>query len=175
MAAPRFAPVGPTEDPRGYEQTFHVPDAWEATRPGDLEGPQPVGRMLGRQGPDQGYVLVLARRLEPKVKVGADEKVEDALAGCVGVALRRASLFGRAPVIHDLTLALTIWGFLDESPPAELVALRAGMFEGVANTGHHYTESRAIVDLVPEETLRRHHVQVTLAYPDQWRTFLGLS
>ena len=28
---------------------------------------------------------------------------DDAIAGCLGVALKRASLFGRAPVIHDLT------------------------------------------------------------------------
>jgi len=175
MAAPRFAPVGPTDDPRGYEPTFHVPDAWESTRPGDLDGPQPVGRMLGRQGPDQGYVLVLARRLEPKVKVGADENVEDALAGCVGVALRRASLFGRAPVIHDLTIALTVWGFLDDAPPVQLVQLRRGMFEGVAKTGHHYSESRAIVDLVPEDTLRQSHEQVASAYPARWRELLGLS
>ncbi|MDQ3738680.1 MAG: hypothetical protein M3337_05870 [Actinomycetota bacterium] len=175
MAAPRFAPVGPTDDPRGYEPTFHVPDAWEATRPGDLDGLQPVGRMLGRQGPDQGYVLVLARRLEPKVRVGGDEKVEDALAGCVGVALRRASLLGRAPVIHDLTIALTVWGFLDDQPPAELVRLRRRLFEGVAKTGHRYTESRAIVDLVPEQTLRQRHEHVVSAYPSQWRQLLGLS
>lgn len=175
MAAPRFAPVGPTDDPRGYEQTFHVPEPWEPTRPGDLDGPQPDGRMLGRQGPDQGYVLVLARVLEPKVKVGADENIEDAIAGCVGVALRRASLFGRAPIIHDLAMALTMWGFLDDDPPVDLVRLRRGMFEGVAHTGHHYTESRAIVDLVPEATLRLSHEQLTSAYPGRWRELLGLS
>ncbi|CAN5804262.1 hypothetical protein BH20ACT4_BH20ACT4_00480 [soil metagenome] len=175
MAAPRFAPVGPTDDPRSYEQTFHVPEPWAPTRPGDLDGPQPVGRMLGRQGPDQGYVLVLARVLEPKVKVVADENVEDAIAGCVGVALRRASLFGRAPIIHDLAMALTIWGFLDDDPPVDLVRLRRAMFEGVAHTGHHYTESRAIVDLVPEATLRQSHEQVASAYPGRWRELLGLS
>lgn len=175
MAAPRFAPVGTTDDPRGYEQTFHVPDPWRPTRPGDLEGRQPVGPMLGRQGPDQGYVLVLARRLQPKVRVAGDEKVEDAIAGCVGVALRRASLFGRAPVIHDVTIALTIWGFLDDAPPPELVRLRRGMFEGVAKTSHHYSESRAIVDLIPEETLRLSHQEVASMYPSRWRELLGVS
>ena len=41
-------------------------------------------------------------------------------AARLGIALRRASEFSRAPVIHDLTIAFTIWGFLDPAPPAEL-------------------------------------------------------
>ena len=49
------------------------------------------------------------------------ESVDDAVSGCTAVALRRASLYGRAPVIHDLRIAFTIWGFLDAAPPAELV------------------------------------------------------
>ena len=72
-------------------------------------------------------------------------------------------------------IALTIWGFLDDAPPVELVQLRAKLFEGVAKTGHHYTESRAIVDLVPEQTLRLSHQQVASAYPSSWRELLGLS
>ncbi len=65
------------------------------------------------------------------------------MAGCTAVALRRASLFGRAPVIHDLRIAFTIWGYLDAAPPAELVELRRPLFEGVANSLHHYEERRA--------------------------------
>jgi hypothetical protein len=63
-------------------------------------------------------------------------------------------LFSRAPVVHDVTLAFTIWGFLDERPPAELLERRAELFEGVGNVLHHYAEGRAIADLVPEATLR---------------------
>lgn len=173
MAAPRFAPTDPTDAPRGYAPTDHVPDAWHAVRPGDIAGPQPGGRLLGNQGPDQGYVLTLARRFEPKVVAGVGERVEDALAGAAAVALRRASLFGRAPVIHDLTVALTIWGYLDHHPPVELAGLRRRMFEGVANTAHHYSETRAIADLVPESTLRMSHQHVVSSFPGRWRELLG--
>ena len=113
MAAPKFAPVAPLDDARGYESPDHVPDAWMPDRPGELAGRQPPGPRLGYQGPDQGYALTLAARLRPQLRVPAGERVDDAVAGCTAVALRRASLFGRAPVIHDLRIAFTIWGFLD--------------------------------------------------------------
>ena len=93
-------------------------------------------------------------------------------AGVVGVALKRGSLFGRAPVIHDLTLAYTIFGFLDESPDPALVDLRRELF---ASAAHHYAERRAIVDLVPEATLRLTPTQAAEAYAGGWRGPLGLN
>ena len=87
--------------------------------------------------------------------------------------MRRASMFGRAPVIHDLRIAFTIWGFLDAAPPAELVDLRRPAFEGVANSLHHYDARRALVDSVPEATLRQTLDQVRAAYPARWRELLG--
>jgi hypothetical protein len=173
MAAPKFSPVGPLDDARGYESPDHVPDPWCADRPADLDGRQPTGARLGSQGPDQGYALALAARLRPEVVVTAGESVDDAVSGCTAVAMRRASLFGRAPVIHDLRLGFTIWGFLDPSPPAELVALRRPLFEGVANSLHHYEERRALVDSVPETTLRMSPDQVRAAYPASWGQLLG--
>jgi hypothetical protein len=86
------------------------------------------------------------------------------------VALRRASLFGRAPVVHDLTVALTVWGFLGEAP-AELVQLRTKLFEEVAHP-HHYAELRRIVDLVSEDTLRMTPQQVAQAHRADWRSLL---
>ena len=84
-------------------------------------------------GPDQGYALPLASRLRPQLVLSDAERADDALTGCTAIGMRRASMFGRAPVIHDLRIAFTIWGFLDPAPPAELVALRVGTFEGVAD------------------------------------------
>ena len=81
-------------------------------------------------------MLSLARRFEGKLTLTPGEHEKDALAGAVGVALKRASIFGRAPVIHDLTVALTIWGFLDDVP-RELVELRRHLFEEVSHP-HHY-------------------------------------
>ena len=64
--------------------------------------------------------------------------------------MRRAARFGRAPVIHDLTLAFTLWGFLGGAP-ADLVAAREPLFRAAS---HHYQVQRTIADCVPESTLR---------------------
>lgn len=174
MAAPKFAPVSSTEDVRTYESPEHVPDSWMPDRPAEIQGRQPEGERLGYQGPDQGYVLVLARLVRDRVVVQPGESVDDVMRGSINIALRRASMYGRAPVIHDLTLALTIWGWLEQQPAAELVARRGQLFEGVANTNHHYTEGRLIADLVPEATLRMTPVSAASALAaGRWRELTG--
>jgi hypothetical protein len=90
------------------------------------------------------------------------------------VALKRASLFGRAPIIHDLRTAYTVWGFLDASAPADLVAERTKRFEGVRHTAHHYPELRAIADAVPEATLRLSPAEVASRHATDWRSLLAL-
>jgi hypothetical protein len=97
---------------------------------------------------------------------------DDAVRGCLNIALRRASLFSRAPVIHDLTIAFTMWGFFDAHSPDDLVEARAKLFTGVGNV-HHYAEGRAIADMVPEATLRMTPTQVTAASPISWRSLTG--
>lgn len=172
MAAPKFAPAGQRES-QYYSSPDVVPDAWSPDRPGMVEGLQPVGRRLGAQGPDQGFGLSLARRKGALVHVTSPLNREDAIRGCLTIALRRASLFSRAPVVHDVDIAFTIWGFYDEHPPADLVARRAELFEGVGNVNHHYAEGRAIADLVPESTLRMQPAEVRAAYPSLWRELTG--
>lgn len=174
MSAPKFSPTPVLDHARTYESPEHVPDPWEADRPGDIEGFQPVGPRLGDPGPDQGFALKIARALEPKLRLRDGEHVDDAIRGCLGVALRRASMFSRAPVVYDLDIAFTIWGFYDDSPPEELVALRRPMFEGLRLTGHHYAEGRAVADTPPEATLRMTPAQVAAAYPADWRLLLGV-
>ena len=173
MAAPKYSPVRPLDDPRSYASPDHVPDPWTGGRPADVDGRQPSGARLGFQGPDQGYALTLAALVRPDVQTQAGESVDDAVSGCTAIALRRASLYGRAPVIHDLRIGFTIWGFLDPSPPADLVALRRPLFEGVANSLHHYDERRSLVDSVPEATLRMTPDQVRSSYPGSWSALLG--
>ena len=55
------------------------------------------------------------------------EHAEDVLAGAVAIALRRAAIFGRAPVTADIELALELFKYLvgDEGtwPTSELVAV----------------------------------------------------
>jgi hypothetical protein len=107
---------------------------------------------LGDPGPDQGFAIKLARQVRGRLVLTSAESEEDALAGTVAIAMRRSALFGRAPSIHDITVALTLWGFLSEAP-ADLVAIRTQVFAAVASS-HHYMERRAIVDAVPEDVLR---------------------
>jgi hypothetical protein len=174
MAAPKFTPSAAIGELVSYRSPDIVPDSWEPTRPGDFAGRQPQGPSLGYQGPDQGYALHLAARLRAQLVLSDNEDPDDAVAGCTAVALRRASIFGRAPVIHDLRIAFTIWGFLDPAPPTELVGLRVSAFEGAADP-HRYDAVRAIADRVPESTLRGTPDDVGRAYPGRWRSLLGLD
>ena len=174
MAAPRFAPSRRGSNPH-YVSPDVVPDAWTTDRPAEIEGLQPTGPSLGYPGPDQGFILKIAERLRPRICTQTGEHIDDAIKGSIGIALRRASMMSRAPVIHDLTIALTIWGWFDTDPPAELVAIRSRVFSGVRNLGHHYGAARTIVDAVPETTLRATPDQISLLYPAQWKVLSGAS
>jgi hypothetical protein len=174
MAAPKFAPVSCVDDPRVYGSPDVVPGSWKPNRPADLVGFQPEGARLGNQGPDQGFALKIANGFRDRLQLQPGEHATDAIQGCLGIAQRRASIFSRAPVVHDLTIAFTIWGLLDSDPPAELKTLRARLFEGVSNTLHHYDEARALADMVPEATLRMTPAQVAAAYPERWKELLGV-
>jgi hypothetical protein len=171
MAAPEYVPRPADEVARVYGSPPWRPESWTADRPGDLRTRQPVGDRLGRPGPDQGYVLRLARQFEGTLVLADGEHEVDAIAGCVGVALKRASLFGRAPVVHDLTIAFTVWGFLSEAPD-DLVALRRPLFAEVANP-HHYEEARLVVDLVDEATLRQSPDEVRDQASGDWRSLIA--
>jgi hypothetical protein len=174
MAAPKFAPVSPVDEFKVYGSPDVVPPSWKPDRPAEVTGFQPEGSRLGYQGPDQGYALKLANGFRDQLQLQPGERAADAVQGCLGIALRRASMFSRAPVIYDLTIAFTIWGFFDPNPPAELVAHRRRLFEGVSNTLHHYDEARVLADTVPEATLRMTPAEVAEAYPSRWKELLGL-
>ena len=173
MAAPKFAPMPAVHETRSYASPDHVPGSWMPDRPGEIQGLQPHGDRLGTQGPDQGFALRIARQLEPELHLQPGERIDDAIRGCLAVALRRASIYSRAPVVHDLRIAFTIWGYFDPDPPAELVTRRRELFEGVGHVQHHYAEGRHIADLVPEATLRSTPAQVAARYPGAWRELTG--
>lgn len=175
MAAPRFAPVPPAEPVRYYESPDHVPAPWAPGRPGEIDGRQPAGERLGYQGPDQGYIITLAKRAASRIRLTPGEDADDALRGCSLIALRRASMYGRAPSVHDLNLALSLWGFLSDNPPADLVAVRKELFVGVGNPVHHYKEGRAIADMVPESTLRLTPDVVAAQFATNWRALTGYA
>lgn len=172
MAAPESVPVKPLADVRVYESPPRRSDQWWAQRPGDLNGCQPVGDGFGVPGPDQGYALKLADEVfRPKLILG-NVGVEDAIAGCLGIALKRAAIFGRAPTAHDLRAAFTVWGFLDVAPEKDLVALRESWFAEVAHP-HHYVESRRIVDAVSDDALAKSHTAIESEYHTGWRSLIA--
>ena len=174
MAAPEYVPQPAIRHVRAYESPPRRPAGWRPDRPGDaatVDGFE-RGARLGSPGPDQGYAYSLARYFHGRLQLASDENEDDALAGAVAVALKRASLFGRAPVLHDLTVALTIWGYLGDAPPS-LIAYRQPLFAEVANP-HHYAELRNIVDLVPDEVLRMTPDEVTEAHRVDWRSVLSV-
>jgi len=151
MAAADYVPTPVADPARVYQSPPWRPESWLAERPAEIPGRQPLGPRLGDPGPDQGYALRLARQVRGRLVLTGAESEDDAIAGVVAIAMRRSAMFGRAPSIHDLTVALTLWGFLAEASP-EFVAIRAQVFASVAST-HHYMERRAIVDAVPEDVL----------------------
>jgi hypothetical protein len=174
MAAPEYVPVKPMDDVRTYESPPRRPDPWIPRRPGELQGENPRGTYFGDPGPDQGYGLVLAKRLTGELILRAGEDVEDVVAGCLGVGLKRASIFGRAPIIHDMRAAYTIWGYLDPTPADELARLRKVAFDQCAIAGHH-AERRRIVAAVRDDTLRQPHTAIAQQHAADWRSLLDTS
>ena len=172
MAAPEYVPQPAIKHVRSYESPPRRPESWQPDRPGDSATGFELGDRFGAPGPDQGYIYVLARRFHGQLQIAADESEDDAIAGAAAVALKRASLLGRAPVVHDLRVALTVWGFLGDAPPG-LIAYRQPLFAEVANP-HHYPEQRRIVDLVPDEVLRMTPEQVADAHRKDWRSVLSV-
>ncbi len=167
MTAPGFVPIAHGDRPR-KGKVIPPAKAWTATRPGDVTGRQPTGVGRGRPGPDQGYAMALANRYGDRLVLAAGEGLADVTAGCVAVAMRRASLFGRGPVVYDLELAFGLFGYLGQAPDS-LVAFRRPLFAGAA---HHYDDQRTIADCVAESTLRLSPDQVK-ARSSSWNTLLN--
>ncbi len=172
MAAPEYVPSRTTT--KHYVSPPKREGAWSATRPGETFGTEVSGPALGAQGPDQGFAWTLTDVFDTKLVLADGEHRSDVDAGCVAVALKRASLFGRAPVVHDLRIAYTIFGFLDGNADDELIAWRRPLFAEV-HYSFHYFERRAIVDLVSDGVLRQTPDQVATRYRDDWRDQLGID
>jgi len=172
MAAPEHVPSAPTTK-RHYSSPPQRAGAGSTPRPGETFGDAGSGGRLGSQGPDQGFVLKLTSVFDRKLHLVDGEYRGDVDAGCVAVALKRASLFHRAPVVHDLRIAYTLFGFLDENPDSELVEFRKSAFDQV-HYSFHYFERRAIADLVPDEVLGQMPDGVASRYREDWRDQLDL-
>lgn len=172
MSAPSHVPSLPYQA-KAYSSPPWRPGSWRADRPGDVVGThQPSGPALGNQGPNQGYVLKLAESFTDRLVLAPGEHHADAVAGAAAVALRRASLFGRAPMIDDLTIAFTLFGYLGPAPD-DLVAQRRELMDELHHSTIHYFAARELANSVPEATLRMSVAEVTAATAADWRAALG--
>jgi hypothetical protein len=150
MTQPTFVPIAEADQVRPAMH-MDVPGIWITDRPAELVGPtMRRGAGIGTPGPDSGFALRLAHRFNDDLKLGEGESAHDVTLGVALVAARRAALFGRAPCVYDVRLALNLWGFLDDVP-ADVQATRRALFSSIS---HDYVAQRALVDSVPEETLR---------------------
>jgi hypothetical protein len=170
VTQPDYVPIVAADRVRPVER-LPPAEPWRPDRPADLREPgMPRGPRLGNQGPDLGYGIKLARTFVDRIVVTEGETVDDAVTGCFAVGAKRASLFGRAPVIYDFDLAYTLWGVLGGAP-ADLVAFRKPLFTGAS---HHYEQQREIADRVPEETLRLTPADVRSRLSD-WRSLIDTT
>ncbi len=169
MAQPEYVPFTSADRVRAGAR---LPPAqrWFQDRPAEVARPgPPMGGRFGYPGPDQGYGMLLAEKFEERLELSEGERAEDAIGGCLGVGLRRASLFGRAPVKPDMELAFTIWGFLGDAPD-ELVGMRKPLFQGTAKA---YLDQRAIVVRVAEPALRSTPAEVRALLRSDWRSLFN--
>lgn len=129
---------------------------------------------LGTPAPDAGYALTLIARLRDGVELAAGEHWADVAAGAAAVGMKRAGLFGRSPVLADVQIGLTVFGFFDERPPADLVEWRTRAFTEISNS-HFYMRRRAVVDAVSEDVLRKDVAAVADAYRADWTSQVNRS
>lgn len=169
MTQPAYVPITEADQVRpGYH--LRTPPRWQAHRPAEHRGPSiPGGSLFGRPGPDQGYAYKLFQRLENQLVLEEDDEPADVRAAVVGIATRRAAMFGRAPILADLEHAAKLWGLLGGAPK-ELVEFRQAKFKGV---GHDYMRLRSLVASIPEESLRA--PGASLEMTESWRKLLGVA
>ena len=153
MAQPPYVHHRAGETARHYTSPPQRRGGWRGGRPGETpDGPGPSGAGFGHQGPDQGYALSLAAKFSARLALHPGEKASDVIAGCAMVALKRASLLGRAPVAGDLRIAFDHWGYLDADTPIEIVASRRELFAGAGGHDGYRVRDR-IAEEVPPQAL----------------------
>ena len=131
-----------------------APRRWSPNRPGELTSPDqvPWGGAFGTIGPDTGYAMKLVR--ERTIPLGPGEHTLNAEIGIAAVAAARASYFGRAPTPGDVSVAMTILGYVPDGMPPDLLAqLATDRVRWMVNLGHDDAKVRQLVAGVPLENL----------------------
>lgn len=170
MAAPEYVPTSPTDAPRVYRSAVWTDaDKRVTDRPAVASEPWPRGPRLADPSPDAGYALKLVKTFEGRLVLTQGEHEHDVLVGCAGVATKRSSLFGRGPLMTDVKIAFTIWGFLAEPDPT-LVRFRRPLF-AAAGHQYNYVQRRQIADVVSAAALKLSPSEVSAIASSDWRKF----
>jgi hypothetical protein len=163
--------VSPDPDDRPRQQQNLPPGTamppagrWRPDRPGDLGPGQPRGPLLGTPAPNHGYAYTLVARTKDRLQLVDGEHVDDVLPVIAEIAAKRAALFGRAPVMRDVDVAVRLLDY-EASVDDAFVEIRRLLVHGA---GHDYYRRRMIVDSVPEELLRTDPDDLA-AGVDEWR------
>lgn len=176
MSAPSYVPQDPSALLRYYESPPRRPESWPLQRPSELEvgAEQPRGGRFGNQGPDIGYAYKLFHLVHDKIHLVGDESMEDVEQGVVAVAMRRASLFSRGPILADVEIGCTVWGFFDAQPSSDLVKTRRDYFESAS--GHYFHRLiREIAAAVPDEVLAKSPTEIAAAQKANWSSVLDVT
>ena len=173
MAAPKYVP-SPVQQSKYYQSTRKTKHSSGVLRPAEVFKHNVNQEGMGHPGPDQGYALRLVKQFKDKVFLVSGEHWEDASEVAVLTALKRASLFGRAPCTFDIEVGLCIWGYLDPNPEDELVDLRKENF-GHIGSAHNYLTRRKVSDAISSTGLKRSPELIRMEYEQNWRAMIDPS
>lgn len=171
MTGPDYVPLAGSDRVRPSER-LTLPRPWRQDRPADLVGlGMPTGDRFGRNGPDAGYGLKLAKRFVDRLVLTPGEAVDDVVAGCFASGANRSAAVGRAPIIYDMEWAYTLWGYL-ASAPERLVDLRVPLFRGAS---HDYGDQRAVVDAIASDAFGLTPAEVAERLASSWASLFAVE
>lgn len=128
-----------------------VPQAWIGNRPGDdLLQKKDNELLLGNPGPNIGYALKIVNNEFDTLYLVEHENEHDVVALLAEIAMRRASVFGRAPVKADVVLAAHILSY-DVEPTQGEEKWRPQL---IHNCSHDEHRRRQIVNSVPQMIIK---------------------
>lgn len=106
--------VPPDRDTEYRPEQLPPPGPWFVQRPGET-ALDPDAARFGAVGPDMGYAGALLPPFRSKLVPGACNR-DDLLEAGAAIAMRRAAMYGRAPVSEDLEVAFLLLGALERVP-----------------------------------------------------------
>ena len=106
---------------------------------------------MGTPGPDSGFALRLAQRFEHELKLGEGESEHDVLLGVALIAVEAGRAVRAGPLRLRRALRARTSGASSTTRRPTSQAARRAAFSSIS---HDYVAQRALVDSIPEETLR---------------------